>query len=419
MNIKSLLTTTLLVSSLALSAQNRDIAYAITGDGNNDFTWMNIRQVDLSTGKVVKTLFERSKTNYTITDIRTKKTVDQSALVNGNVFASKDYPTSTYVAAAAYDIRSNKLFFTPMRMGELRWLDLNIKNEQPKFFTLQTDAFLVGNVNDEANHITRMVIAADGYGYAITNDGNHLFRFTTGKTPVITDLGNLIDADSNNGISVHNKCSSWGGDMLADAFGKLYVISANKNVFVVDINTRITSFKGTITGLPVQYTTNGAAVAADGNIIVTSANFFNGYYKFAISDLSASKITDSDIKYNASDLANGRLLLQKEANAANKFSVSNTNLRVATYVTGEAKVFPNPVTTSTFNVNLSDQQPGLYSIILSDVVGRTLQTKTVSVIKGNQTEQVNILSRPAKGVYMVKVLDAQNQVVITEKIVLE
>ena len=38
---------------------------------------------------------------------------------------------------------------------------------------------------------------ADGNGYAITNDGNHLIRFTTGKKTVITDFGNLIDAETN------------------------------------------------------------------------------------------------------------------------------------------------------------------------------------------------------------------------------
>jgi hypothetical protein len=284
---------------------------------------------------------------------------------------------------------------------------------------MEATAFNTGDINDEARNITRMVIAADGYGYAITNDGNHLFRFTTGKTPVITDLGNLIDADNNKGMSVHNRCTSWGGDMLADAFGNLYVISANKNVFVVDIKTRITTFKGTITGLPAQYTTNGAAVSDDGDIIVTSANFFEGYYKVKLSDLTAVKIENSDKKYNASDLANGNLLLEKEAAAANKFDMTDSDVRVSTFVTGEAKVFPNPVTTSVFNVIMDGQKEGRYTITLADVTGRTLQVKSVNILKGKQTEQVNIVNRPVKGIYMVKVTDAQNNIVITEKIVIE
>jgi hypothetical protein len=419
MKIKTLLSILIICSGVYVSAQQKDFAFAITGDGNKDFTWMNIRQVDLTTGKIVKTIFERSKSSYTLTDINSKKTVDQTSMVNENIFSSRNYPTSTFVAAAAYDKRSNKLFFTPMRMGELRWLDMNVKNETPQFYTMSSSQFQTGDVHDEANHITRMVIAADGYGYAITNDGNHLFRFTTGKTPVITDLGNLVDADVSKGVSIHNKCTSWGGDMLADAFGKLYVISANRNVFEIDINTRITTFKGPITGLPQLYTTNGAAVSADGEVVVTSANFFEGYYKFKITDLAATKLMDSDAKYNASDLANGTLLLQKEADAANRFNVKSPVVRTSTFIAGEARVFPNPVTTSTFNVSFAEKQEGTYSIVLSDVAGRSLQSNSVNILKGGYTQQVNIINRPAKGVYMVKVLNALNQVILTEKIILE
>ena len=83
-------------------------------------------------------------------------------------------------------------------------------------------------------------------------------------------------------MSVHNKCTSWGGDMIADAYDKLYIISANHQYFTVDVDTRIATHLGTITGLPANYSTNGAAVDDDGNIVVSSANTFEGYYKFNI-----------------------------------------------------------------------------------------------------------------------------------------
>ncbi|HSN60853.1 MAG TPA: hypothetical protein VLR49_07960, partial [Ferruginibacter sp.] len=267
MNYKFLLTTAFIVTTATVSAQNSNKAFAITGDGNQDYVWMNIRQVDLQTGQVSKTIFQRSKSNFVLTDVNTKTATTQASAVNTNLFQSKDYPTGSLVAAAAYDMRSNKLFFTPMRVGELRWLDMDIKNETPKFYTLSSAVLNFGVAMDEANHITRMVIAADGNGYAVTNDGNHFIKFTTGKKPVITDLGNLIDDEKNNGISIHNKCTSWGGDMLADAMGKLYVISANRHVFEVDINSRVATHKGTITGLPANYTTNAAAVNADGDMV--------------------------------------------------------------------------------------------------------------------------------------------------------
>ncbi|MBS1733901.1 MAG: hypothetical protein JST02_11455, partial [Bacteroidetes bacterium] len=300
MNIKTLLTSGFMLATLASNAQTNK-AYAVTGDGNGDFMWMNIREVDLGSGQVKNTLFERSKTDYLLTDILSKKTFDQK--LSGTSLGSSAYPTGTMVAASAYDRNSNKLFFIPMRLGELRWLDLDAKGGAAKFYTVNSSVLKVAaDPRDEANNVTRMTIGADGNGYAITNDANHLIRFTTGKTPVITDLGNIIDADENKGMSIHNKCSSWGGDMLADAFGKLYVISANHQVYVIDINTRIATFKGAITGLPAGYTTNGAAVNADGDIVICSATKFDGYYKVKLSDLAAVKIEGSDIKYNASDL---------------------------------------------------------------------------------------------------------------------
>lgn len=415
MNNKLLLTAAFITSSFAGMAQSNK-TFAITGDGNSDYIWMNIRQVDLGTGQVTKTLFERSKTNYVLTDAATKKAVPTVA--NGNICQSADYPTGTYVAAAAYDGKSNKLFFTPMRSGELRWLDLSSKNETAQFYTLHSTELGV-NANDEATNITRMVIGADGNGYAMSNDGNQFIMFTTGKKPVITNLGNIIDADANNGTSIHNKCSSWGGDMIADAFGKLYVISANHNVFVIDIKTRIATYKGAINGLPAGYTTNAAAVNTDGDIVVASANRFDGYYKLKLADLAAVKIEGSDVKYNASDFANGNLLLQKEADAQSRFSMENSALPTTDLAIGDAKVYPNPVTNSAFNVLFDGKKEGKYSIILTDLAGRTLLTKSVGINKGTQVEKVNLNANTAKGVYMVKVINENNEVVIKEKIVVQ
>ncbi|MBX2887665.1 MAG: T9SS type A sorting domain-containing protein [Ferruginibacter sp.] len=416
MNFKILLTTSFLAAALSTTAQ-KNTGYAITGDGNNDFIWMNIRQVDIESGQVTKTIFERSKTNYQLIDVNTGRKVAGTAPVGENIFSSADYPTSTFVAAAALDARSNKLFFTPMRMGELRWLDLNVKGETPMFYTLRSPVLRLGDGTDEANNITRMVIAPNGLGYAITNDGNNFFQFSTGKLPEITNLGNLIDDEANKGVSIHNKCTSWGGDMVADAFGKLYVISANKNVFVIDPETRIATYKGAISGLPVNYTTNGAAVSNDGDIVVVSANFFEGYYKVKLADLKATKIEGSDVRFNAADLANSNFLLQKERDEATRFEIGE--LPQVSFTNGNARVFPNPVTGNTFYITLDGQKEGRYQVILSDLSGRTLQTQKIQVTKGRQNVEMRIDGRPAKGVYMVQLVNTDNRVVFTDKVVLE
>lgn len=416
MNIKLLLTSGFMMAALASNAQT-DRAFAITGDGNNDYFWMNIREVDLASGQVTKTLFQRSKSNFMLTDVISKKSFNQADVTN--VFGTREYPTSTMVAAAAYDRKSNKLFFAPMRMGELRWMDLNIKNETPQFFAMTSEALRVSpTAVDESKNITRMVIAADGNGYALSNDGNHLIRFTTGKTPVITDLGNLVDAESNKGISVHNKCTSWGGDMLADAYGKLYLISANQQVFKIDVDTRIATHLGAITGLPAGYSTNAAAVNANGDIVICSATKFDGYYSFKLANLAATKIQGSDLVYNASDLAGSNLLLQQEYDAAGKFSMADSKLAQLNPA-GESKVFPNPVTESYFSVLFDGKKEGVYTILLTDLAGRTIQTKMVNISKGKQIENINLSARPAKGMYMVKILDANKQAVHTEKVMIQ
>ncbi len=413
MNNKFLLTTALFASSLFATAQHNKTTYAITGDGNKDFIWMNIRQVDLTTGQVTKTLFERSKTNFTITDVNTNVSRNQNTFATENIFSKADYPTGTFVAAAAYDKRSNKLFFTPMRSGELRWLDLSSNSETPQFYSMNIRSYKAVDPTDEALNITRMVIGADGNGYALSNDGNHFFTFTTGKKPIVKDLGNIIDAESNNGTSIHNKCTSWGGDMIADAFGKLYVISAGHNVFVIDPVTRIATFKGNIQGLPGGYTTNAAAVNDDGDIVLASANLFDGYYKMKFSDLKAVKMEGSDLVYNASDFANANLLLQKEAD-----NLLNSKVVPTASVPVDAKVFPNPVTNSSFNVQIDSKNQGRFTIIVSDLAGRSIASKVVSV-KGLQTERVNLNRSLAKGIYIVKVMDENNAMIINEKIVLQ
>ena len=418
MNFKFLLSATFSLSALLTTAQNNNKAFAITGDGNQDHLWMSIRQVDLGTGQLSKTIFQRGKTNFVLTDVNTKTTSTEKNSTD-NVYMSKDYPTGSFVAAAAYDSRNNKLFFAPMRIGELRWVELDVKNETPKFYRLSSEVLNFGDPQDEANHITRMVIAADGNGYAMTNDGNHFIKFTTGRKPVITDLGNLVDDESNNGMSIHNKCTSWGGDMLADAFGKLYVISANRNVFVVDINTRVASYKGAITGLPGNYSTNAAAVNNKGEIVVGSANVFDGYYTLKLDDLKAVRLEGSDKTYNASDMANGNLLLQKEADEAKKYSVSSAPVPDNTFSNSDKRVFPNPVTSSSFAVLFNGFKAGTYNIVLTDLSGRSMQSQKAAIGKGNQKETVNLKAVSGKGMYMVKVFDEAKQVVFTEKIMIQ
>ncbi|HQR01040.1 MAG TPA: T9SS type A sorting domain-containing protein [Ferruginibacter sp.] len=408
MNRKLLLSSSFIIAGLVSAAQDANRTYAITGDGNGDFLWMNIRQVDIGSGKVTQDIYQRNKTAFVLADADSK-----TPLAN---FAQ---PTATMVAAAAYDKNHDKLFFTPMRIGELRWLDLNAKGDQKKFYSLRSPLFAASETTrDEAKNFTRMVIGADGNGYALTNDASRLIRFSTGKKVVITDLGGLIDDESNKNISVHNQCSSWGGDMIAEAYNKLYIIAANHYVFSVDVDTRVAKYIGYINGLPANYSTNGAAVDKDGAIVVSSANAFAGYYKFTLSDFNAKKIEGSDLVYNASDLANGNLLFQKEADAKKNFGSADFKA-VVPVITNEAHIYPNPVTNSEFKISFDGQQVGRYNVIITDLSGKALMTRTVNIASKSQVETIQLNRGFAKGVFMVKVTDATNKFIFTERIVVQ
>ncbi len=417
MKHKLLLSAFFISSSVFSFAQSANKAYAITGQSNGNLNWTDIREIDLSTGKVSNTIFETGKTRFTLAETSGSKKVAQlnSAVLPSG--APDNYsPTQSMVAAAAYDKKHNRLFFTPMRIGELRWMDLSSKPDNARFFTVQTHLLNTGNLNEEANHITRMVIGADGNGYAITNDGKQFMRFTTGKKTIITNLGNLIDAASNNGISIHNKCSSWGGDMVADTRGKLYLFTATQHVFTVDIESRVATYLGNIKNLSPTFTVNGAAVDNDNNVIVSSANTFEGFYKINIKDLIASKIHTTGRVFNASDLANSNLLFQNQL----REDVGVAQLSQKEVIGNDiVSIYPNPVSGSQFKVTFDNTKAGKYDIALTDVQGRLLMNKRVNIRSSKQVETVQMKLKPAGGMYMIKVSDGNKKSIFADKIVID
>lgn len=381
-------------------------AFAITGKAANRFVWTDIKQIDISSGKLIKSLYESDKTVFKTSSL--DKAAARSA-VNSN-------PTGLGIAACAFDARHNRLYFAPMHFSEISFIDLN--NPEITFTTIKRNILpAINKYMAEENQLSRMVMGADGFGYALTNDGNHLLRFSTGKNPVVEDMGALLDAESNNGISVHNKCSSWGGDMLADAFGKLVIISANHHVYTIDVKTKIATYTGTISGLPANYTTNGAVVDDNGDIIVSSANVFDGLFKVNYEGLKAEKLETEDKSFNASDMANANLLLQKEADAMVKFDISKQVLPIFA-AAGDARIYPNPVVNNQVNVLFDGQHAGRYTIQVTDIAGRVLLVKEVTVT-GKQLESIRFIKKPTNGTYIVKVVNHKKELTFTDKIIVQ
>lgn len=400
----------LLLITAQLSAQQRQTtAYAITSSEKGNFNWTDVKQIDFTTGSVTRSVFEAKQTNFTVFSARTGKEI--KPLTTNGVTNNASVPVASLSAACAYDQRHNRLYYAPLFMNQLRYIDLDEK--EPKIYYFENEQFSpVTDINNEANHITRMVIGSDGDGYALSNDANHLIRFTTGRKALITDMGAIQDDASNGERSIHSKLSGWGGDMIADAAGNLYVISAYRQVFKVNIQSKVATWLAEIKGLTAGFTTNGAVVDNEGFLIVSSANTAEGYYKVDMHSWEATRIDIKGTVFNASDLANGNLAFAKD--------VPSTPLINRALIRNEKiALYPNPVTTNLIYVSFNSKESGRYTIQLVDLNGKIISEKIAVIANGAQVVPVGVKSGLAKGPYMVKVLSNSKKAVFTDKLIVE
>ncbi|NOT50025.1 MAG: T9SS type A sorting domain-containing protein [Chitinophagaceae bacterium] len=458
-----------------LQAQQNDKAakpitgYAITAIEKGGKSWKEVRLVDIAAGTVVKNIYD-SKQETAPLNARTGKAVavkdDKSAgktytatittpvsdkkvvnldqeldKANGNrvtytrtvvireaVVGNKPFSTSS--AAMAYDKKHERLYYTPMSINQLRYIDLKSGN----VYYFEDEAFgVVKGMGDVQNQITRMVIASDGNGYALTNDGNHLIRFTTGKNPTITDLGALTDAAETK-FSVHSS-GGYGGDMVADAQGNLYLLTANRNVFKVNIESKVATHLGKITGLPQGFSTNGAMVEEGSKVIIASSESTVGYYRFDLNTLVAEKVSGSPDVFNASDLANGVLAFDKQKKEKKKKNeepeetkpeVKPTVADVTARTEGQEgltkngiAIYPNPVTNGIVNLSFSEQPAGKYQVQLLDMSGRLISTKEININSSSQIESFKFPELSVSGSYLLKVSSELNKISVTNKIVVQ
>jgi hypothetical protein len=393
-------------------AQNDRFAFAITDLQQTGSGWNALRKLDLSTGSFSQVLLNGTDFGTTILDANTRKPF--SNVLDARFGNSLQAPFTTGVAAMAYDKKNNRIYFTPMFVDQLRYLDLKTN----KIFYVTDQPFTkFGHMhNDEGKIITRMVIAPDGNGYAITNDANTFIRFTTGKKLQVTHLGSLVDDPSNGSISIHNRCSSWGGDMIADDEGKLYIVTSRNSVFKIDPATKAAKLLGYIKGLPQDFTSNGAVVTAEGKIMVSSAVNGNAYFIVDPKDWSATAYQAAGAIFRSSDLANSNYLQTKPKNPSPEIA---TRIAPQDNTPSRVTIYPNPVSNNQFSLQFGKVTAGNYNVELTDVMGRLVMQRTVNVQAEDQVETISLKSTMARGVYLVKVVGQNNESVISQKIVVQ
>jgi hypothetical protein len=409
----SLISASLLLTQ-GLYAQDRNLTYSITDGPNQLNTWVQLRTIQLDRPAYSGSLMDGLATDRTVLDAATRKPVTIGTEVNKMGFPEQA-PFSSGVAALAYDKKNNRLWYTPMFIDQLRYIDL--KTQQVYYVNMPFTGKPVKS-SDQGNIVTRMVIASDGYGYAMTNDGSQLIRFSTGKKITITDLGRIADDQSNTTVSIHSSCSSYGGDMVADDDGNLYVFSARNHVFRINTETKVATHLAIVEGLPNGYSINGAAVTANNKIVVASAATASALYEIDTRNWIASPITLNGTSYHTSDLANGNLLVSGNRNNTEPIELMRSK-PLAMNENSRISIFPNPVTDNQFVLQFGRLSAGSYTVQVTDVMGRQVLQQQVNTSGENHVQKISLAKSVSKGVYLVKVLDAASNTAYSSKIVVQ
>ncbi len=413
LRFSSLLLGAVLLTTLAQSQSDR-FAYAITDVQQGGANWSFLRKLNLQSGQFGDVILNGANPKQVAYDAASKKEIT-AYTVEVNRGYNFQPAFSSGVAAMAYDRKNNRIWYTPMFIDQLRYIDL--KSMKVFYVTAQDFTGMTKKSPDQGNIITRMAIGDDGNGYALTNDGAHLVRFSTGKKITITDLGMLADNPESKGVSIHSSCTSFGGDMIADNEGNLYVFSARNQVFKVNIETKVATHLGAISGLPANFTTNGAAVTDNNQIMVSSAVDGSSYYLVDAKSWTATPYKMAG-GWRSSDLANSNLLVTSIPKTPAEIvsrPVPDNNIAE----TNRVQVYPNPVTNDQFAIQFTKLEAGEYTIQVSDVMGRKVVQRIVKVSSEDQVETVRLNAAAARGFYLVKIIDKNSKAVFSGKLMVQ
>lgn len=355
---KILFFSSIILAGTLVSAQ--DIT-AVTGLTKGKIEFRDFRKIDLN--------------NMNSQNVLVSKT-DNITLISDE---GKTCNCSKYIAAMT-TTETGDLFFIPMTQSRLMSISASKKGT---FTNIEKSAL---DTKNQATYFARMTTTPDGFMYALNNNGTELLKITPNGT--IQNLG-AVDSFITQMKNLGNETMAYGGDMISDAFGNLFVISAAGNIFKLNPNNLNTSFVGKIKGLPEKYTVNGAAVDQEGNVVLGTTSEF-GFYHLDFDSLEAKFVANYD--FPIYDLASTNFLKQNMAddlmsssyslyptivknNELNIVSKSNDSniLNVSVWSLNNKQVYSNTVSVKAigdFKVNLNGAlQPGIYVLKASNQDG--------------------------------------------------
>ena len=371
---------------------NAQEIFAITGKQVPQIVFNDLRALDLNKGTSGEIFFTAESSS---------KIFSQTLQANfEEIKNSASNAQTPSMASLAFDKTNNSLVFVPMFSS-----NVYVMNMRTKQITLVENNAVKSVQCNVDSHITRMAATKDGSIYAMSNSGSQLIKISSDNGRYsVQDLGAIKDISANTEMSLSKMVTGYGGDMIADAEGNLYVFSAFNNVFKIDVRNLTSEFMGTISGLPEKYTVNGAAVNLDGNVIVGNARG-EGLYEINFKTLE-SKAIAGDFKMPIYDLASPYFLND------------NTTSTTTNVYTG-IEIYPTKVNQQFFNIKINNEKvKGNLKVELADYMGNKLMKQNINVVRNNSEFKID-LNKYNAGIYIVNLSDSNGNTIYSTKIVIE
>lgn len=366
---KTLLLSSILIAGTLVSAQ--DIT-AVTGLTKGKIEFNDFRKIDLNNLNSSNVLISKA---------------DNLSLVSED---GKACECGKYIAAMTTNAAGD-VFYIPMTQSRL--MTVNTASKTGTFTNIEKSSL---DTKDQGTYFARMTTAADGFMYALNNNGTELLK--------ISPSGNVQNLGAASGFSAEmkklsNETQAFGGDMIADAFGNLYVISAAGNVFKLNPNNQNTSFVGKIKGLPENYTVNGAAVAKDGSVVLATTSDA-GFYTLNFDSLEAKFASNYDVPVY--DLSSPYLLKQNQVE-----SLSNSSYNL----------YPTIVKTNELNIVSKVNEATKLDITVWNLNNKMVYSNSVAVQSVGDFK-VNLDGALQPGIYILKAVNQNGAEVINTKFTL-
>ncbi len=361
--------------------------FALVGKDSPNIVFNDFRTIDAANGISGEQIFTETSTPKVFSQGRNGVVTEDKNTYNSSQTAS--------IATLAYDAFNNNLVYMPMFSS-----NIYVLNAKTKEITLVENNIARVTSCDINSHITRMATGYDGNIYAINNSGTQFLQISRkGNQYAVNDLGIIKDDISNGKNSFTMLETGFGGDMIADAENNFYVFSASGNVFKVSTKELKATFVGEISGIPENYSVNGAAVNSQGKVVVASAKGA-ALYEVDLKSLQAKPIAGEQ-NLHVYDLASKYF-------ANDRIAAGN--------ILANLDIYPTRVDEQYITVDVNDKSVrGTLTMTVFDLSGKAVMKQNLPVKEGSLNQQV-YLKNLVGGAYLVNIINESGKVLLNKKI---